>query len=423
MTSGIIDISRLKNEVIDSTYKGLPIASHGKTVSAFLESKPSFFESDFQFPMAAIKASSLKHNITCIAEYFKSVGVVHSPHVKTTMSPEIAKMQVEAGSWSITLANYFQANVFLDFGFRRILIANEVMEPAAIRDIAQRNVDPDTQIIFYVDSLDGLEKIQAAIFGLASAQLHLLIEVGSVGARAGMRDLAGVAPLAKKISEDSRLTLMGISGYEGILDFEDRSESGSADVRGFLRKMVEAARLARPFVSHEKIILSAGGSAFFDIVVEELAKYEGDSLVVVRNGAYVSHDHNGYDLVYPFVHETDERKLHPAIEIWSQVISKPENLLAILNVGKRDLGNDSGNPTPIKKRKVGPGAEIMPFEAEVKRLNDQHGYLFINEQKDLGLTDLVGLGIAHPCTTFDKWRYLALVNDDYQVIDLLHTFF
>ncbi|MBC7463946.1 MAG: alanine racemase [Actinobacteria bacterium] len=423
MTRGSIDISALRNEVISSRYKGLPIASHGKTVAEFLNSKPTLFGSDFQFPIGVIRESALRHNISRMEQYCKEAGVVHSPHVKTTMSPEIAKMQMEAGSWSVTLANYFQANVFLDFGFSRVIIANEVLEPTAIRAIAERNNRPGNQIVFYVDSLAGLGKIQAAISEMENPKLHLLIEIGNPGERAGLRDLADVAPLAKAISEDSRLNLLGVSGFEGILHASDRTESGSKEVREFCRKVVAGAVLARPFVSHEKIILSAGGTSFFDMVLEEFAKYDGESLIVLRSGGYVSHDHGGYELFYPFQHESVDTKLIPAIEIWSQVISQPESHLSILNVGKRDLGTDVANPTPIKKRPVGAGNSVEPFAAEVNRLNDQHSYLFLKDPKDLGLTDLVGLGISHPCTTFDKWRYMLLVNDEYEVVDLLHTFF
>ena len=29
----------------------------------------------------------------------------------------------------------------------------------------------------------------------------------------------------------------------------------------------------------------------------------------------------------------------------------------------------------------------------------------------------VGLGISHPCTTFDKWHWMPLVDEDYRVVD------
>jgi len=39
------------------------------------------------------------------------------------------------------------------------------------------------------------------------------------------------------------------------------------------------------------------------------------------------------------------------------------------------------------------------------------------------LGDLVGLGISHPGTTFDKGRVIPVVNDEDRVTDLVHAFF
>jgi D-serine dehydratase len=36
---------------------------------------------------------------------------------------------------------------------------------------------------------------------------------------------------------------------------------------------------------------------------------------------------------------------------------------------------------------------------------------------------MVGFDICHPCLTFDKWRVLPVLNNRYQVIDLVQTFF
>jgi D-serine dehydratase len=35
----------------------------------------------------------------------------------------------------------------------------------------------------------------------------------------------------------------------------------------------------------------------------------------------------------------------------------------------------------------------------------------------------VGLGISHPCTTFDKWRVIWVVDDAYDVVDAVTTRF
>jgi D-serine dehydratase len=60
---------------------------------------------------------------------------------------------------------------------------------------------------------------------------------------------------------------------------------------------------------------------------------------------------------------------------------------------------------------------------EVTALNDQHAFLQIPKDSDLQVGDMLGFGISHPCTTFDKWQLLYVVDDDYRVIEAVRTFF
>lgn len=83
-----------------------------------------------------------------MAEYCREVGASLAPHVKTTMSPQIAQMQMEHGAWALTVANYSQARVFLDLGFERIIIANEIVDEHSIRAIAQKNLEPGHEVLF-----------------------------------------------------------------------------------------------------------------------------------------------------------------------------------------------------------------------------------------------------------------------------------
>jgi len=56
-------------------------------------------------------------------------------------------------------------------------------------------------------------------------------------------------------------------------------------------------------------------------------------------------------------------------------------------------------------------------------LADQHAFVSVPSGVRLAPGDLIGFGISHPCTTFDKWRVIPVVDDDYRVIDAVHTFF
>jgi D-serine deaminase-like pyridoxal phosphate-dependent protein len=399
--------------VIESSFKGFPINSYGKTLAAFLATKPNLFTSNFQFPIMVINEKALKNNIDRMASYCKSVGAELAPHVKTTMSPQIAQMQTKAGAYALTIANFWQASIFLSFGFKKLIIANEVLDPSAIAEISRLNKDKVAEIIFYVDSLAGLEIVKNHT--PAAGEQNLLIEIGTDEGRGGVRDLDEVTAIAKTIAADSRLKLRGVTGFEGAVPAAARSKKGEKRLAAFCQKIVAAAERAYPYKSEAVFIISAGGSAYFEIVAEELNKFAKEKILLLRSGGYVTHDSKYYEEIYPF--RNLDQRFKPAIEVWAQIISTPETNFGVLNLGKRDIGNDLHNPIPFAKYASGLGV----FSGEIEKLNDQHAYL--RSKQDFAVSQLVGMGISHPCTTFDKWRLIPLVNDNYDVVDCLYTFF
>jgi D-serine deaminase-like pyridoxal phosphate-dependent protein len=72
-------------------------------------------------------------------------------------------------------------------------------------------------------------------------------------------------------------------------------------------------------------------------------------------------------------------------------------------------------------RRGGQGADLTG--SQLTELNDQHAYLRLDPGTELAPGDLVCLGISHPCTTFDKWRVIPVVDDDDRVTDIVHAFF
>ena len=399
--------------VIEGKFKGFPIDSYGKTLEQFLATKPNLFTANFQFPIMVLKESAVKNNIAQMMSFCNSVNAQLAPHVKTTMSPQLAQMQVAAGATALTVANFWQGSIFLKYGFKNLIIANEVLDPTAIAEIAKINKQKQAEIIFYVDSILALEIIQK--FTPLEGEQNLFIEIGAENGRGGVRELSLVEQLAQRIKTDQRLNLIGVTGFEGAVPDAARGRRGERKVSKFCQKIVAAAELAYPYKSDQPFVISAGGSAYFDIVARELNKFEKPRRLLLRSGGYITHDHKYYEEIYPFA--STDRSFQPAIEVWGQVISKPERDFGVLNLGKRDIGNDLHNPIPIKSY----DGQVKSFSAVIEKLNDQHGYL--RGKQEFSLAQLIGLGISHPCTTFDKWGLIPLVNDDYDLIDCMQTFF
>jgi D-serine dehydratase len=399
--------------VIEDKFKGFPIDSYGKTLEQFLATKPNLFTANFQFPIMVLKESAVKNNIAQMMSFCNSVDAQLAPHVKTTMSPQLAQMQVAAGATALTVANFWQGRIFLKHGFKNLIIANEVLDPTAIAEIAKINKQKQAEIIFYVDSILALEIIQKHT--PSEGEQNLFIEIGTENGRGGVRELSLVEQLAQRIRTDKRLNLIGVTGFEGAVPDAARGRRGEKKISKFCQKIVAAAELAYPYKSDQQFVISAGGSAYFDIVARELNKFEKPRRLLLRSGGYITHDHKYYEEIYPFA--LSDRSFKPAIEVWAQVISKPEKDFGVLNLGKRDIGNDLHNPIPIKSY----DGQVKSFSAVIEKLNDQHGYL--RGKQEFSLAQLIGLGISHPCTTFDKWGLIPLVNDDYDLIDCLQTFF
>ena len=400
-------------KIIEIGYKGFPLDSYGKSVADFLSNKPNIFKSGFQFPLMVLKQDALTHNIDKMSRFCKSVGAELAPHVKTTMAPQIAQLQIDAGAFAVTVASLWQAEIFREFDFKRIIIANEVLDQYAIKKIAELNRSKKVEIIFYVDSLEGLEAIKSST--PSDGIQNLFIEIGTINGRGGVRNLELVKEIAMSIHSDPRLNLRGVTGFEGAVPNISRTKDGENLVAEFCRRIVNAAQLSFEYKSDYKFIISAGGSAYFDIVAAELNKFNQDKILLLRSGGYVTHDNKYYEDIYPFKSSSDG--FLPAIEIWAQVISKPEDGFGVLNLGKRDVGSDLHNPIPILRF----SKSITEFSGEIEKLNDQHA--FLKSSGNFKNADLIGLGISHPCTTFDKWRLIPLVNSNYDVVDCIHTFF
>jgi D-serine deaminase-like pyridoxal phosphate-dependent protein len=113
----------------------------------------------------------------------------------------------------------------------------------------------------------------------------------------------------------------------------------------------------------------------------------------------------------------------PAFEVWGLVLSRPEPDLAIIGFGLRDVSSDQGFPRPQKVRKRETQEIRLAVDMEVVRLNDHHAYLRLAAEDDLVVGDQIGCGLSHPCTVFDKWHLIPVVDDEYNVVGVVQTFF
>ncbi|MEV6421954.1 amino acid deaminase [Streptomyces sp. NPDC051662] len=417
----------LSDERVDHRFKGLPPDADGLTVGALAAERRSLFTGGFTTPVLALSAESVELNLALLETYSERHGLAFAPHGKTSMSPRLFARQLEHGAWGITAAVPHQARVYRAFGIQRIFLANEVVDAAALRWLAaELDRDPGFRFVCYVDSVRGVELMDEALRAAGAIRpVEVVVELGAgEGARTGARTEAECAAVADAVSAVPTLRLTGVAGYEGEVPGAD-----GESVRAWLRRLVALAAefdAAGRFGDTDEIVVSAGGSAWFDAVADVFAEIPALSrpvLKLLRSGAYVSHDDGHYLHLTPFNRVPEEGSLQPAFRLWAQVVSRPSAGQAFVNAGKRDAAYDLDLPVAQVVRD-GRTGEIRPATGiTVTGLSDQHGWLTTASEAALEVGDWVGMGLSHPCTSFDKWQLIPLVEADGTVTDLIRTFF
>ncbi|MBW8845176.1 MAG: alanine racemase [Burkholderiales bacterium] len=386
-------------------------------------------------PLAVVRQQALAHNIAWMQDFANQHGVQLAPHGKTTMSPQLFRRQLDAGAWGLTFANVHQLRLGLAAGARRALIANQLVgaaELAELLDLRRRHAG--LELAFFVDSQAQLDRLAAHWAGLgdSEARVDVLIELGT--SRCGLREHGPALALARSLKTHPALRLRGIGFYEGLQVVgetePDRAlmQQWQARVEALLAD-IEAEGLLDD--DAHPLWLSGGGSALFDLVAPVLAGKPGQArrLGLLRSGCYVCHDHEHYGR---YMRAMDERlgtplgtpSLQPALEVWTQVLSCSEPGLALLNAGRRDVSFDQGWPLPVWHLRDDQRV-AAPAGWRVTGLNDQHAYLRWDPAECDGpaVGERVALGPSHPCTTFDKWAWMAIVDEDDRVVDAITTQF
>ncbi|MFH9824532.1 amino acid deaminase [Streptomyces bobili] len=416
-------LARLAEERVDHRFKGLPPDADGLTVGELAAQRRNLFTGGFSTPVLALSAERLDHNLRLMETYATRHGLAFAPHGKTSMAPRLFRRQIEHGAWGITLAVPHQVRVARAYGVRRVFLANELVDPAALRwTAAELAADPGFSFVCYVDSVRGVELMDAALRG-AARPLDVVVELAAgEGARTGVRTEEECAAVADAVAAAPALRLVGVAGYEGEVPGADPQR-----VHAWLRRLVALAvdfDKAGRFAGVDEIIVSAGGSAWFDAVADVFAGITELSLPVLkllRSGAYVSHDDGHYRRITPFNRVPGEGALEPAFRLWAQVVSRPSAEQAFVNAGKRDAAYDLDLPFAQAVRRD--GVERAAAGIEVSALSDQHAWLRTAPDADLEVGDWVGLGLSHPCTSFDKWQLIPLAEADGTVVDYIRTFF
>lgn len=422
-----------RSRALDWSDKAVQPAWYGRSVAEVARMGTTLDE--LSTPVMTLDRRAIDDNLATMGRWCADAGLSQAPHGKTTMAPALWREQLLAGCWAITVANEPQLRVARGVGVPRVIVANLFLRPAGLAWLARElNTDPGFEFFCWVDSVEAVQIMEAALSeGEASRPVRVLVELGHDRARTGTRSVSAALKVADAVVASPALALAGVSGFEGSVA-HGVDEKSLAEVDGFLQQLVELHRALLDRYEVPEAVLSAGGSAYFDRVATILGPEGSHGLqsrtrVVLRSGAYIVHDDGYYRAATPSTRGTGP-VLRSAMNVWARVISMPEPGLAYLDAGKRDVPFDEGLPEVQSFRRINPDGSITSqalMDHVLFATNDQHSHVRLPADSPLKVGDVVRLGLSHPCTAFDKWSLIPVVNDASAhtplVIDLVRTYF
>ena len=303
-------IEALRQRPITATDKGFgPLAArHQVSAGSLAVARPPLHEAGLSYPLLTLRESALTHNVDAMAAYCLAVGVGLAPHGKTTMAPQLAARQLAAGAWGITVATIGQLQTYRAFGVSRLLLANELVDPAGLSWRSWPSWTPTltSRCCCATSTAPTGSRTSTGTCGstTSSARSPCLSNWATPAAAPAPVPTSEALAVAVSASRASTLSVAGVAGYKGGLGH--RADPATLErVAAYCRALRALTDgLHEAGLTGDRPILTAGGSAFFDVVVAELtaaARPQVQPQVILRSGCYITHDHGFYAGISPAV--------------------------------------------------------------------------------------------------------------------------
>lgn len=423
--------SRFITNEIENSLQVIPFEKGSGNVSTLAKNGWDLLKEEVSFPVAVIKEQNVQNNAKWMQKFSQESMVELAPHGKTTMAPELFKLQIEQGCWGISLATVPQVINASQHGIKRIILANQLIGAFHFKLIADLLTSTDLELYCFVDSAENIHQL-GKYFSQRGVVLKILLEIGVEGGRCGWRNTDNVDDVIEAIGEYDCLALSGVSFYEGVIHGE-QAQSKIENLINNVYKLTTKLHQQKLFTQDE-VIITGAGSAWYDVVASQFKNMPLISGLIcryiIRPGCYLIHDTGIYqqaqnDILQRSQFACDiEGKLDSSLEIWAYVQSIPEPGLVIIGLGKRDVAFDAGLPTPEMHYK--PEWKV-PQKVEkswqVVEIMDQHCMMKVSSNSGLSVGDLIVFSTSHPCLTIDKWRKLGVINNEYTINKTITTYF
>lgn len=339
---------------------------------------------DVDTPCLTVDLDALDRNIDRMSTLLKDAKAKLRPHAKSHKTPYIAHRQLAAGARGICCAKLGEAEAMIAGGIDDVLVTSPVVGAKKIARLAALARQAKVSVV--IDSPAMLQLMNEAM-GLFGSELGIIIEIDVGQGRCGVRTPAQARALAEELRRHRHLNLIGLQGYQGILQqvriYKERAVFAKSALE-VLRQSAEALEKG----GFEARVLTGGGSGSspIDIELGGLTELQAGSYVFMDTN-YAAVEWNGQGEMIPF---------EPSLQVISSIVSKPTNDLAVIDAGWKSLSSDAGLPVVIE-----PIAEEFSFGG------DEHGKIRLNSNgRSLRPGDKVTIRPSHCDTTVNLYDEL-----------------
>ena len=335
-------------------------------------------------PALVLDLPAAKRNIRRMADRIAELPAEIRPHIKVHKSPELSRLQVEAGAIGLSVATVWEAIVLVRSGLDHIFVVNTVAGPAKLRAIAELARDADVMVA--VDDPIGVKALSVAA-GAAGSEVGVFIEVDTGMDRCGVDSPEEAIEIGRLVADSPGLRLVGLTGYEGhcsLTPDHDQRLAKQQTAMGYfvdVADRLEAAGLPIP-------IRSAGGTATWDWT----AAYPG--ITEIQAGTYVVMDNFHGRMVGGFEH---------SLTVQATVISRRPDRV-IVDAGNKSMG-------------AGDLASIVGHPSPAFRFDEEHGIFDATGGTSLRVGDIVSLVPGYSPSTVNWYDAFHVVEDDV-VVDI-----
>jgi len=335
-------------------------------------------------PALMLDLPAARRNIDKMARRLEGQPARIRPHIKVHKSPELARMQVEAGAIGLSTATVWEAVVLVRSGLDSIFIVNTVAGPQKLAAIAALARDADVMVA--VDEIGNAAEIAKAARA-AGSSVGVLIEVDTGMDRAGVDTTEEAITLGKKLLDLKGVRMLGVTGYEGHCSLTPEEELRAQKQR---KAMSFLTQTAHELTAHgiPCPIVSAGGTATWNLTAAD------PNVTEIQAGSYVVMDNFHGAMVGDF---------EKALTVATTVISRPSDRV-IVDAGNKSLG------APALSTIAGHNNEGFRFDEE-------HGVFVALPDEKLRVGDVVELVPGYAPGTVNWYDAYHVVEGD-RVVDI-----